>query len=412
MKPYETYNNIDLPWLTAIPSHWNLVGLNLLFSDNDVKNEGISETNILSLSYGNIVKRKKEENYGLTPASYETYQVVNPGYIVLRLTDMQNDHKSLRVGLAKERGIITSAYTGLIPKQNVNSTYFYYLLHTLDLVKYIYVLGGGVRQSSDYNEIKKLKLPFPPLHEQTVIAKYLDEKCKSISTLLEKKKQLIEKYREKINVIVQTSTEKNSPVSKYWLNISDSWEVEKAKRIFTELNSKNHPDEELLAATQDRGVILKSLCEQDFVSPSGDYDGLKLVTENDFVISLRSFQGGIEHSAYRGIISPAYTVIRLKPPYNNEYYNRYFKYLFKTPQMISLLNTAISGIREGKNINWVDFCDLPLPIPSVEDIEKMQNDFDRYEHLVRVFEKEKKLLEEYKATIITEVVTGKIKVAN
>ena len=79
--------------------------------------------------------------------------------------------------------------------------------------------------------------------------------------------------------------------------------------------------------------------------------------------------------------------------------------------MISLLNTAISGIREGKNINWVDFCDLPLPIPSVKDIEKMQNDFDRYEHLVRVFEKEKKLLEEYKATIIAEVVTGKIKVA-
>lgn len=411
MKTYETYNNIDLPWLTAIPAHWNLVGLNLLFSDNDVKNEGITETNILSLSYGNIVKRKKEENYGLTPASYETYQVVNPGYIVLRLTDMQNDHKSLRVGLAKERGIITSAYTGLIPKQNVNSSYFYYLLHTLDLVKYIYVLGGGVRQSSDYNEIKKLKLPFPPLPEQTVIAKYLDEKCNSISTLLEKKKQLIEKYREKINVIVQTSTEKNTPVSKYWLNISDSWEVEKAKRIFTEFNSKNHPEEELLAATQDRGVILKSLCEQDFVSPSGDYNGLKLVTENDFVISLRSFQGGIEHSAYRGIISPAYTVIRLKPPYNNVYYNRYFKYLFKTPQMISLLNTAISGIREGKNINWVDFCDLPLPIPSVKDIEKMQNDFDRYEHLVRVFEKEKKLLEEYKATIIAEVVTGKIKVA-
>ncbi len=411
MISYKTYNKIDLPWLSAIPSHWKLIGLNLMFSDNNTKNEGILETNILSLSYGNIIKKKKEENYGLTPASYETYQIINPGYIVLRLTDMQNDHKSLRVGLTKERGIITSAYTGLIPKQNVNSTYFYYLLHTLDLVKYIYVLGGGVRQSSDFNEIKKLKLPFPPLQEQIGIAKYLDEKCNSISSLLEKKKQLIGKYREKINVIVQTSTEKNNPISQFWLSISDSWGIEKAKRIFTEVNSKNHPKEELLAATQDRGVILKSLCEQDFVSPSGDYDGLKLVTENDFVISLRSFQGGIEHSAYRGIISPAYTVIRLKPPYNNEYYNRYFKYLFKTPQMISLLNTAISGIREGKNINWVDFCDLPLPIPSVEDIEKMQDDFDRYEHLVKVFEKEKKLLEEYKATIIAEVVTGKIKVS-
>lgn len=95
MKPYKTYNNIDLPWLNAIPTHWNLVGLNLLFADNKVKNEGMIENNILSLSYGNIVKRKGEENFGLIPASYETYQVINPGYIVLRLTDMQNDHTSL-----------------------------------------------------------------------------------------------------------------------------------------------------------------------------------------------------------------------------------------------------------------------------------------------------------------------------
>lgn len=152
------------------------------------------------------------------------------------------------------------------------------------------------------------------------------------------------------------------------------------------------------------------MCDEDFVSPSGDYNGLKLVAENDFVISLRSFQGGIEHSAYKGIISPAYTVIRLKPQYNNEFYIRYFKYLFKTRQLISLLNTAVSGIREGKNINWADFCDLPLPIPPIHDIMRMQDDFDRYEHLVRIFEKEKKLLDEYKQSIISEVVTGKIKV--
>jgi type I restriction enzyme S subunit len=263
-------------------------------------------------------------------------------------------------------------------------------------------------RKEDFNDILVI-LPTP--NEQNVIVSYLDRRCGKIDSLIAKKRLLIDKYREKINVIVQTSSEKSNPASKFWLNISDSWEVEKAKWIFTEFSSRNHPEEELLAATQDRGVIPKSMCSQDFVSPSGDYDGLKLVTGNDFVISLRSFQGGIEHSAYRGIISPAYTVIRLKPQYNNQYYIRYFKYLFKTPQLISLLNTAISGIRDGKNINWADFCDLPLPIPSIEDIEKMQGDFDRYEHLVRVFEKEERILEEYKTTLISEVVTGKIKVA-
>jgi hypothetical protein len=81
---------------------------------------------------------------------------------------------------------------------------------------------------------------------------------------------------------------------------------------------------------------------------------------------------------------------------NNEFFIRYFKYLFRTRQLISLLNTAVSGIREGKNINWLEVCNSPLPIPPTHDIVRMQEDFDKYEHLLRLFEKAKKLLDEYK----------------
>lgn len=90
---------------------------------------------------------------------------------------------------------------------------------------------------------------------------------------------------------------------------------------------------------------------------------------------------------------------------------QYYKYLFKTLQFISLLNTAITGIRDGKNVNWVDFAELPIPIPTKDDVKMMMEDFIRFEELVKVFEVEKQKLNEFKNSLIAEVVSGKIKVA-
>ena len=161
-----------------------------------------------------------------------------------------------------------------------------------------------------------------------------------------------------------------------------------------------------MAVTQNRGVIPKSMCEEYFVSPNS-FEGLKLVTENDFVISLRSFQGGIEFSNYRGIVSPAYNVIRLKAEFNNNKYLQFYKYYFKSPKLISLLNTVISGIRDGQNINWNDFKNLILPIPNENVINEMLSDFKAFENLKKTFSIEKLKLEEYRETTITQLVIGK-----
>lgn len=227
---------------------------------------------------------------------------------------------------------------------------------------------------------------------------------------LEEEKQTIELYNEKTFLLNQKDFNSISSDSKFWPNIPSSWKIEKAKHIFQEFVSKNHPEEDLLAATQDRGVLPKYMCEQNFVSPSDDKSGLKLVEQHDFVISLRSFQGGIEYSAYRGIISPAYTVIRLKKKYNTSEYISYYRYLFKSPQLIALLNTAISGIRDGKNINWSDFCNLQIPVPNKEDILKMQEIFNRYETLVSAQRRELLLMEEYKNTLIAKATSGQLEV--
>ena len=185
----------------------------------------------------------------------------------------------------------------------------------------------------------------PDKLEQMKIAKYLDFKTSKIEKLLFKKELLLKQLLDRINTSIQKSNKQNyNPQSVFWPSVSGEWEVEKAKRIFEEFKVTNHPNEQLLAATQKRGVLPKYMCEENFVSPTSGIEGQKLVEPNDFVISLRSFQGGIEFSSYKGIISPAYTIIRLKSAYSSYENIQFYRYLFKTKQFINQLNTAITAI--------------------------------------------------------------------
>lgn len=408
---YTTYKPSKTLWQEQIPSHWQETELRMLFADNKNKNIGLVERNLLSLSYGKLKRKDIDNATGLVPASFEGYQIIDEGYIVLRFTDLQNDKKSLRVGYANEKGIITNAYIGLAPKTDIHSKYFYYQLHFLDKIKYFYNLGGGVRQSLSYKEFGRETILMPDKFEQMKIAKYLDFKTSKIEKLLFKKELLLKQLLDRINTSIQKSNKQNyKPQSVFWPSISGEWEVEKSKRIFEEFKVTNHPDEQLLAATQKKGVLPKSLCEENFVSPTSGIEGQKLVEPNDFVISLRSFQGGIEFSNYKGIISPAYTIIRLKSAYSSSEYIQFYRYLFKTKHFINQLNTAITGIRDGKNVSWSDFSELLIPIPKIEDLKIVLKYIEQYENQAAIFIKEKKLINEYKDSLIAEAVTGKIDV--
>lgn len=191
-----------------------------------------------------------------------------------------------------------------------------------------------------------------------------------------------------------------------WLHeIPSHWKIVKAKRIFNEITIKNHPDEPLLAATQTNGVILKSLYENTTVTATKNFETLKFVRKGDFVISLRSFQGGIEYSHYQGIISPAYTILE---PQEDVVHN-YYRYLLKSKHYISGLALLVTGIREGQNIDTGKFKDSFLPLPSKEGQTAIANFLDfKLAKINRFILKKKqliKLLNEQKAAIINQAVT-------
>ena len=156
------------------------------------KNVGLQEANLLSLSYGRIKRKDINTNDGLLPESFETYQIVDSGNIVMRLTDLQNDKRSLRQGLVTERGIITSAYDAIeVAKGNCDRFWLYSLL-ALDLAKYYYSLGGGVRQSIKFDDFPNEWIAVPDAHTQREIADFLDNETARIERLIaNRNKQII-----------------------------------------------------------------------------------------------------------------------------------------------------------------------------------------------------------------------------
>ncbi len=189
-------NDSGVEWIGEIPAHWEIKRVNDIAVRRKSKNTGLVEKNLLSLSYGKIIRRNFDTSFGLLPASFETYQIVDSGNIILRLTDLQNDWKSLRVGLAKERGIITSAYLCLHFSKSIYTAFAYYLLFVYDILKIFYRLGGGLRQSMKWEDIKILFVILPPLSEQKAIADYLDAQTAHINRVIETIHTQIENLRE------------------------------------------------------------------------------------------------------------------------------------------------------------------------------------------------------------------------
>ncbi|UCZ53720.1 restriction endonuclease subunit S [Bacillus shivajii] len=423
VKRYPSYKESGIEWIGNIPESWEVKPLYVLFSELKNKNFGNLETNVLSLSYGNIVSRNVETNMGLLPESFETYNIVNEGNIVLRLTDLQNDKKSLRCGYVKRKGIITSAYTTLQKKREEFNSYFYYfLLHSYDISKVFYNLGAGVRQSMSFSDLKRMPLLVMSLAEQTQIVKFLEEKIADIDSLITDKEKLIELLEEqRQSVIAEAVTKgldpnvnmKDSGVE--WIGeIPEHWEEKRIKYLFSEVNDRNFNEEaELLSLFTSIGVRPRKDMEQKG-NKSQTVINYKIVRKGDIVVNkLLAWMGSIGISKFDGVTSPDYDVYR---PLNKDLVNKdYYHYYFR--------NFYFKGdcYKYGRGImlmRWrtysEDFKKILVTLPPIEEqnqianyLDKISNEIDYLiDNNLKVINK----LKEYRQSLIYEAVTGKIDV--
>lgn len=181
---------------------------------------------------------------------------------------------------------------------------------------------------------------------------------------------------------------------------------EHASEIFLPRSVRRNGGLELLSVMQDVGVVPRSSLDRKVVMPDGSTDGYKLVEPGDFVISLRSFQGGLEYSRYRGLVSPAYTVLMPTKPIVDDFYRHYFK----SQEFIGRLAVAVIGIRDGKQISYDDFEFIKLPYPSIAEQEAIANTLNAAEQVVKRHETYLQLLRQEKAALMSQLLTGKRRV--
>lgn len=353
-----------------------------------------------------FITKKALDNYSL--------KIYNPGGVVIAMYGASIG----KVGLLNIAATVNQACCVLSDSDLLLQKYAFYVFvnEKENLIK---KSKGGTQPNISQEIIKSHYIPLPPLSEQQHIVSFLDKKTSQIDEYIATKEKEIEAMKEwkkaLIARVVTKGLNKNAKMKdsgNSWIGeMPEHWSLRKMKYTFGERSEKNHPDEPVLCATQSQGVIPQSLYENRVVVVNKGFENLKFVHKGDFVISLRSFQGGIEYAWYQGIISAAYTILF---PIENIIDPGYARFLLKSDGFIQLLKTCVTGIREGQNINYELLRKKFIPIPPLDEQRAI---VDYIDHATKQADKmiveltyHVEYMKEYKQRLIADVVTGKINV--
>ena len=404
-----------IAWIGEIPAGWDVHPVYYYFGERKNSNYALQEQNLLSLSYGKIIRKDINTNGGLLPASFNTYNIVEAGDIIIRPTDLQNDKRSLRTGLVKERGIITSAYIDLKPKPLVNSSYFHYLLHSFDVQKVFYNMGNGVRQGLNYSEFSKLMVFSPSFSEQQSIVRFLDAKSAEIDALssdIQTQIDTLEQYkRSVISEAVTRGLDPNVPMKDSgiaWVGkIPASWTCVRGKFILKYLQKPVRSNDGVITCFRDGEVTLRSNRREEGFTMSDKEIGYQGVDKGDLVVhGMDGFAGAIGISDSRGKASPVLNVL------DTQQNKKYIMYYLRSMAYGNVFTALATGIRvRSCDLRWNKLAELYYPIPSQKEQNAIVEFIDSALHGADavIAQKQEQLdtLADYKKSLIYEYVTGK-----
>ena len=433
MKRYESYKDSGVKWLGEIPGHWEVYKLKYLFRLNKIKNVGNKCNTILSLSYGKIII-KKDLNEGLTPESYESYQLLNKGDIVIRSTDLQNDHTSLRTGLVKSDGAITSAYIGL-KNLNVNlydSRYYHYFLHDWDITKAIYNEGKGLRQSLNWDDIKNMLLPVLDINEQTAIANYLDSVTSKIDEAISQQQKMIDLLNERKQIIIQNAVTKGlDPNAKMkdsgveWIGeIPEDWEVIKLKYVvslFGRIGFRGYSTSDLVQEGEGAITLSPSNIKNykmdyskcSYLKWDKYYESPEIMISNGDILFVKTGSTYGKSSLVLDLPQEATINPQILVMKEIKCDNEYLSYILQTSYIKSQVELSVIGWTI-PTISQQKIGDYYIAIPNIEVQKQIVNAItiriNPIDSSISQCNKMISLLQERKQIIINDVVTGKVKV--
>ena len=430
---YSDYKDSNLPWVGKIPAHWELKPFFTAFEERDERNKGMKEDNLLSLSYGRVIEKDINTADGLLPESYETYQIVESNDIVFRLTDLQNDKRSLRSAIVPKRGIITSAYLDVIPK-SYHPRFAHYLFRSYDLSKVFYSMGGGLRQGMKYSDLRRLEVIKPPRDEQEKIATFLDHETSKIDALISEQQRLIELLKEKRQAVISQAVTKgldpdaemkDSGVT--WLGkVPEHW-LTRRLRFVVSLDPSRH---QKIRRMNDDDVV--SFLPMNAIGDDGSIDltqavelgsvtsGYTFFEENDVSVAkitpcFENGKGAVMKGLSNGLGFGTTELVILRP-HEKTVDPNYLYFVTQLRAFRSLGESEMYGAGGQKRVPLNFIRDFRMGWPPFQEQKAIVNwlipTLDRLSDLVDNASKLIKYLDERRSALISAAVTGKIDVRN
>ncbi|MDO4973313.1 MAG: restriction endonuclease subunit S [Eubacteriales bacterium] len=420
-----------IEWIGEIPEGWGTNTAFQIFTQVKNKNEGLKEQNLLSLSYGKIKRKSIETVGGLLPENFDGYNIIEADDIVLRLTDLQNDQKSLRVGISPERGIVTSAYLTLRNRSTSLPEYLYYYLHAFDISKGFYGMGAGVRQGLNWDGLKWLKILTPPVPEQEKIVSFLDAECARIDAVIEQTRASIEEYKKlKQSVITQAVTKGIRPGRKMkdsgveWIGVvPEEWAIIRLQHIAAAIESGTSVNAGQAAASVGELGVLKTSCVSRFVFLPEENKSVNKDEENRVSCPVRkntiivSRMNTPELVGACGYVSQDYDNLFLPDRLWQVHFkpNTNVKYIYYWLRSACVRNyyssLAVGTSSSMQNISQDQFYHACCPFPAAEEQKEIVAFLDEkcnsIDFLIDMKSKFLAELESYKKSLIFEYVTGK-----
>ncbi len=418
MSGYAEYREVNLPWLKAVPAHWEIRrNKNIFTEQKEIVGERSADYTLLSLTLNGIIPRDMDGG-GKFPESFDKYKIVKNGDMAFCLFDI--DETPRTVGLSGYNGMLTGAYT-IMRVSNINARFIYYYYLALDNGKMLRPLYTGLRKTININTFQSTKVPVPPREEQDQIVRFLDWKVSSINKLINIKKKEIKAIdalkRSTVSRAITRGLTADAPM-KYsgvkWLgDIPQRWYTVPLYAIAQVKSINNCIDLPLMSVYLDAGVVpFVEREEKRTNTTSKDLTNYQRVDPGDFVLNnQQAWRGSVGVSFHSGIVSPAYIVLSL----NNTLDSHYANYLFRSRCMVDqylVISRGVGSIQ--RNLYWSALKRVVVPIPSkkeqmeiVEYLDGLNNKFDA---TIKKLTEEVAVLEEYKNKIIADTVTGKIDV--
>ena len=357
---------------------------------------------ILWVTSGELKRRTIEdtrEKISETAVVNSHLEIYDPGTVVIAIYGLEAAGIRGTVSIIGKQCTISQACMAFTEFKGIDNEFFYYWYLNNGQVIGLRYAQGTKQQNLSTDIVGSFPICFPSQGEQQKIATILTTQDRVIEL---KEKQLAGKQRQKKYLMQQLLTGKKRLPGFY-----GAWSFPKAKELFQSVSDKDHNgDLAVLSSTQDRGIVPRDEADVDIKYDACSLVNYKKVSKGNFVISLRSFQGGIEYSTYTGLVSPAYTVLSSRKEISDGYYKQFFK----STDYINRLNVAVYGIRDGKQISYEDFGRLRIPNPPIKEQDAIAEVLSTADHEIDLLQQDIEQEKQKKKALMQLLLTGIVRV--